>query len=207
MEQLASKPSTTIYLSGHEPISSSYTLNYVCILQGMTNIVLNLSNIDTSIYNIYKLVFLKNTDIIDTIYPIVSGGNTILPSNTINYNYTPTTIDVLTLSAFYRNGKNITFNISLCATFDNILDMDLTILNSQMTYVSGSYVPIINFESNSNTIYPISYFETGSASQQFISIYLKTDPELTPSLSTTTFRILSSSNYINTEDSERIIAI
>jgi hypothetical protein len=209
MEQLTSKPTYTIYISGYEPVSMSYTLYQTHSIQGSTNLIFNLTGIDIGTYGVYRV---KCTTPELNIFDITTSisGNTVFISNPIiNYTYYPKNKnDYITVDVLYRNGYKTTFGITLCTVAENILDKDLTLLNTQMLYYSGVYIPFFNFESNENIIYPVAY-STVLVQQQTSSavIYLKTDPEIDTSVSETTFYGLSASNFINTENSERIVGV
>jgi len=209
MEQLTSKPTYTIYISGYEPVSSSYTLYQTHSIQGTTNLLFNLTGVNVGSYGFYKIQGKTPTANIFNIIPSISGSSISLSSSLVSYTYYPEyKNDYITVNVFYRNGYQTTFGITLCTVAENILDKDLTILNTQMFYSNNKFVPILNLESNENTIYPISYSDIQQQQESGATvIYLLTDPEINVSLSASNFPVLSSSNFINTENSERIAAI
>jgi hypothetical protein len=203
MEQLTSNPTYTIYISGYEPVSSSYTLYQKHSIQGTTNLVFNLTGVNIGTYGFYRIQCKTPTVNIFNISPSIVGTSVSLSTNLITHTYYPDyKNDYITVDVFYRNGYKTTFGITLCTVAENILDKDLTILNTQMFYSNNKFVPILNLESNENTIYPIGYSDIQQQQAATTVIYLKTDPEQDVSL--TAFSVLSSSNIINTENSNRI---
>jgi hypothetical protein len=206
MELLASKNTYTLYLSNFLPSLSSYTLTQTHSIQGNTLITLNLTGISTVGVGVYKIK-LESQDNIFTINPGITGNATILqPTFSLNY-IANSTFNVLSAVAFYRDGRTTTFLFNLSTVAENILDKDISFLNAQVIYTSGGIIPFFNLESNDNTIYPVALFTAVSSESISTNILLKTDPEINTSLSATNFEILSVSNFINTEDLERISAL
>jgi hypothetical protein len=74
------------------------------------------------------------------------------------------------LSAYHR--------IEFLTTADNIVDRNITLLNSQMFTYEGEPVPMFNIETDENIIYPLTYYEILTSERQFLGIYLNTDEEL-----------------------------
>ena len=77
------------------------------------------------------------------------------------------------LSAYHR--------IEFLTTADNIVDRNITLLNSQMFTHEGEPVPMFNIETDENIIYPLTYFKILTSEREFLGIYLNTDEELTVS--------------------------
>ena len=207
MEQLAFK-SYTIYLSCAEPTSTDITGSQSIYIQGNTNLVFNLSGIATSTYGIYKLYGKVNDIQILALDPQITSTTSTLPITSFTYTVYPSNSSfTVNMCALYRNGLSAMFNVDIFSTPENILDMELNILNTQMLHGSGSFIPVMNIEGSDNTVYPLAYVNLSASDTPRYVVLLKTDPELTPSLSASTFGTLSTSLFINTENSERISAL
>ena len=207
MDQLVSK-NIIVYLSGYEPTTSSYSvLNSMC-LQGNTNIVFNLTGIQSSVFGYYKVEGNINDTTIFALYPILSGNIPVLTIDTFTYTLYPSSgVTPIDISVYYRNGLSATFMMYFSCTPANILDMDLTVINTQMLYSNDVFIPFLNLEDNKNTVYTSAFVALTAAASQNQVVYLKTNQEIDTSLSATSFSSLSDSAYINTQYSERIRAL
>lgn len=155
MEPLAYKTTYNIYLSNYAPVVGSYTLSQLKSIQGNSTINIILTSVSNGGFGIYK-INTKAKDISVTTIPSITGNNTVIPTViTLPYNIT-TTFETISVIASYRNGFNTTFLINLSTVSNNILDKDISFLNTQVVYSSGNYIPILNLESNENTIYPVA---------------------------------------------------
>lgn len=206
--------SKNFYLSCYEPVDNSYTINDTVSIQGNTTLRFIMSSVESNIYGVYRIVgHINNVQIFNT-YPTITTLTSYVTSDIIEHSHFATQgTKTLKVTALYRNGLSAVFNTTLKTVYENILEQDLTILNSQSIYVSGNTLPIINLESNDNVIYPVVYQTLSAEASQRIKIYLLSNEEpetYTTGITSnnviydTEYNILSASGYITSEDDERI---
>ena len=209
MAHLDSKHTLQVNLANAVPSSGNLEISSEYSIQGNTTVTFVLSDIQDAISPTgvgIKGIEVKPevndlgslTD--STFYPAIfssTGSTTALPFSTFEHTYYSTVSSVSSLSAefniFYQQedaslGPLVANQkIHFKTTADNIVDRNITLLNSQMFTIEGDPVPMFNIETDENIIYPLTYYQFLSSERQFLGIYLNTDEETLPDPLSTDF--------------------
>ena len=119
---------------------------------------------NTTTFDTLELPF---TTLQNTYFSSVSTLSSLSASFSILYNQIDSSVGPLT--AFHK--------VHFLTTPDNTVDRNLELLNTQLFTELNDPVPIMNFETDENIIYPMSYFQVETAGPDPQGIYLNTDPE------------------------------
>ena len=195
MAHLDSKHTLDVHLSGYQPVTSNATFNSKYPIQGNTVVTFVLSSIESSLANGsggFKGVEVSFNDNGSKIfYPAKFNSTTFdtlkLPFTALQNTYFSSVSTLSSLSAtfgiLYNQidsgvGPLTAFHkIEFLTTPDNTVDRNLELLNTQLFTEENDPVPIINFETDENIIYPMSFFETITSAPERFGIYLNTNPE------------------------------
>ena len=205
MAHLDSKHTLNVHLSGYQPIASNVTFNSVYPIQGNTVVTFVLSSIQNSLADGsggFRGVEVRFTEAGENVfYPAKFNTTTFdtleLPFTTLQNTYFSSVSTLSSLSASFSIlynqidssvGPLTAFHkVHFLTTPDNTVDRNLELLNTQLFTELNDPVPIMNFETDENIIYPMSYFQAETAGPDPQGIFLNTDPESAVVYPTDTF--------------------
>ena len=209
MAHLDSKHTLQVNLSNGQAFEENLQISSQYSIQGNTTVTFVLSNIQNAIDPTgvgIKGIEVKPEvndlgSIIDPVfYPAIfssTGSTTALPFTTFEHTYYSAVSSISSLSAefniFYQQEDeslgplSANQKIHFKTTADNIVDRNITLLNSQMFTIEGDPVPMFNIETDENIIYPLTYYQFLSSERRFLGIYLNTDEETLPEPLSTDF--------------------
>ena len=205
MAHLDSKHTLQVNLSNGQALLENLQFNSHYSIQGNTTVTFVLSDIQNAIDPIGVGIKGVEVNVDDGItdpvfYPAIfssTGSTTALPFTTFEHTYYSAVSTISSLSAefniFYQQEDeslgplSANQKIHFKTTADNIVDRNITLLNSQMFTYDGDPVPMFNIETDENIIYPLTYYQFLSAEREFLGIYLNTDEETLPDPLSTDF--------------------
>ena len=199
MAHLDSKHTLQVNLSNGQALLENLQFNSQYSIQGNTTVTFVLSDIQNAIDPTGVGIRGIEVDVDDGItdpvfYPAIfssTGSTTALPFTTFEHTYYSAVSTISSLSAefniFYQQEDeslgplSANQKIHFKTTADNIVDRNITLLNSQMFTYDGEPVPMFNIETDENIIYPLTYYQFLTSEREFLGIYLNTDEEATVS--------------------------
>lgn len=188
MAHLTSRHKLTIDISNAVPTTSAEAYNYTYAIQGPTDVLFVLSGIDLGSIGIYDFtVNYGDGSSIKNIEPLfidrLPKGLSLSAVEHTFYQTTSASSEVnAQIVARYLSDAGaipsiVTHNIKLKQSAGSTIEKNIEILNTQLFTISAKAVPLINLESDENTIYPCAFIEVEDVERIDDNIYINTDPE------------------------------
>ena len=188
MAHLTSRHKLTIDISNAVPTTSAEVFDHIYAIQGPTDVLFVLSGIDLGSIGIYDFtVDYGDGSNIKNIEPLfIDRLPTKLSLSAVEHTFYLTTSASSEITAQIVNRylsvagatpSIVTHNIKFKQSAGNSIDKNLEILNTQLFTISAESVPLMNLESDENTIYPCAFLEVGEVIGVDDNIYINTDPE------------------------------